>query len=457
MGKIAYLFPAFPVFHQTFVLWEVLGLRRNGMSPTIYSLRRGTAQQQPEGRDIADQVIYLPRTLSMPVWRANWRLLRRGGRRYLDLYLAVVRAWRMDGEVAQELRPERARVTPYNRLRGWFNRSPLLYLLKSLALVPTAVHLAEQLDAAGVTHLHAHWATYPATVAYVVHQISGTPFSISAHAYDIYMVQRMLAAKVQAATFLVTCAKTNAAFLSRIVGPELSQKIVVSYHGVDVSRFAPAGAEIRPKGQLRVVSCGQLERYKGMHLLIDACAGLVRQGLTIECAIVGEGPERANLQRQIEHLGLEKQVRLLGARPHAEVAGLLGTADVFVLASELAGRSRRRDVIANVIVEAMAAGLPVVASHIPGVEELIEHGVTGYLVPPNDVAGFAAAIKHLADHPDERRRFGLAARRRIVQDFDSHKNILALVELLGGNSAAAPPPRDHAEASGALTSLGVYA
>ena len=149
MGQLAYLFPAFPVFHQTFVLWEVLGLKRNGVSPTIYSLRRGTAQQQPEGLDLAPHVIYLPRTLSMPVWRANWRLLRPGVRRYLELYVAVVRAWRTGAEVAQETPPERARVTPYNRLRGWFNRSPLLYLLKSLALVPTAVHLAEQLDAAG--------------------------------------------------------------------------------------------------------------------------------------------------------------------------------------------------------------------------------------------------------------------------------------------------------------------
>ena len=444
MVKIAYLFPAFPVFHQTFVLWEVLGLQRNGMSPIIYSLRRGTAAQQPEGREISRTVTYLPGVLSWPVLRANWRCLRADPRRYAGLYGAVVRAWKTGAEVAQDAPAAPARARLHNRLRGWFNRSPLLYLLKSLALVPTAVHLAEELATAGVTHLHVHWATYPATVAYVVHHLSGLPFSISAHAYDIYMVQRMLPAKVQASRFLVTCAKTNAEFLARIVGPQRREKILVSYHGVDVARFAPAPAAIKPRGQLRIVSCGQLERYKGMHLLVDACAALVAAGVAVECAIIGEGIERGPLERQIERLGLRAHVRLLGARPQAEVAERLRQTDVFVLASELGGGLRRRDVIANVIVEAMAVGVPVVASRIPGVEELIEDGVTGYLVPPNRPQPFAEAIKRLADHPDARLRFGQAARRRILQDFDNRKNIEQLVRLLGGASPAATPAARHA-------------
>src|SRR5262249_49994112 len=155
---------------------------------------------------------------------------------YLALYAQVVRAWRtgaetppQDGDTA-----ESSASTRYNRLRGWFNSSPLLFLLKSLWLVPRAVYLAEQLQTEGITHLHAHWATYPATVAYTVHLITGLPFSISAHAYDLYMVQRMLPAKVRAARFVVTCARTNAQFLRRLVGAELSPKIVVNYHGVDV-------------------------------------------------------------------------------------------------------------------------------------------------------------------------------------------------------------------------------
>jgi glycosyltransferase involved in cell wall biosynthesis len=307
-------------------------------------------------------------------------------------------------------------------------------LLKSLLLVPRAVDLAERLASAEITHLHVHWATYPATVAYVVNLISGMPFSISAHAYDIYMVPRMLPAKVRAARFVVTCAKTNAAFLRQLAGADVSDKIIVSYHGVDVNRFAPAVDRRAAGDELRIVSCGQLARYKGMHILIDACAALRRRGVTLQCWIVGDGPRRRQLQSQIEQLGLADAVHLTGAQPHAEVAALLRRADVFALASELGGKSGRRDVIANVIVEAMAAALPVVASRIPGVEELVDDGVSGYLVRPNHADELAVALQRLAASVDDRVRFGHAARRRVLQDFDSSKNVRLLVQLL-----TAPP------------------
>jgi colanic acid/amylovoran biosynthesis glycosyltransferase len=431
MVKLAYLFPAFPVFHQTFVLWEVLGLRRNGVQPRIYSLRRRSTLQQPEGARIVPEVTYLPSLASLRVWRANWRLLRAGALQYLRLYVEVCKAWRT-GAVASVRAAGWGRrpVSVYDRARGWFNRQPQLYLLKSLLLVPRAVDLADRLAAEQITHLHVHWATYPATVAYVVHLISGLPFSISAHAYDIYMVPRMLPAKLRAARFVVTCAKANAAFLAQLAGSELSQKIIVNYHGVDVGRFAPPPAAAPVAGRLTIVSCGQLERYKGMHLLIDACASLQREGTIVECRIVGEGPQRRRLQGQIQRLQIGGHVQLLGARPHAEVAELLRQADVFVLASEVAGNSGRRDVIANVIVEAMAVGLPVVASRVPGVEELIDHGVTGYLVPPNHADHLAEALRQLAAHADERVRLGQAARRRVLQDFDSAKNVRRLAGLL---------------------------
>ncbi len=430
MTNLAYLFPAFPVFHQTFVLWEVMGLQRNGVHPKIFSLRRPTSQQQPEARDVVRQVTYLPGLFSTVVLRANWRRLRSDWRGYVRLYIDVLRAWRTGAVAPRHDVGDGRRVALSNRVRGWINSQPLLYLLKSLLLVPIGVHLAELLRAEGITHLHVHWASYPATVAYVVHLISGLPFSISAHAYDIYMVPRMLPAKLRAARFLVTCAQTNASFLRRLAGADADHKIIVNYHGVDVSRFAPAAVNGKPAGDLIVCSCGQLERYKGMHLLIDACGQVCERGVGLQCLIVGEGRQRPQLERQIERLGLRGRVHLLGARPHAEIAEMLRKADVFVLASELAGKSGRRDVIANVIVEAMAAGLPVVASHIPGVEELVDEGVTGHLVPPNRVDQFANAIAALAAHPEDRKRLGQAARHRILRDFDNSKNVRVLANLL---------------------------
>jgi colanic acid/amylovoran biosynthesis glycosyltransferase len=419
------------VFHQTFVLWEVLGLRRNGVLPQVYSLWQGTAEQQPEARPVLAEVTYLPGLLSLPVLLANWRLLHADRRRYLRLYGHLIAAWRADAVLPKDATEwQSRRVSLYDRVRGWFNSQPFLYLLKSLLLVPRAVQLAECLEQRGITYLHAHWASYPATVAYVVHLISGLPFSISAHAYDIYMVPRMLRTKLTAARFVVTCAEANAAFLRRLVDADQAQKIVVSYHGVDVRRFARAAANTRTDGTLTIVSCGRLEHYKGMHHLVDACADLKRKGIALRCWIVGDGPQRGRLQRQVERLGLRAEVQLAGARPQTAVAELFSKADIFVLASELAGKFGRRDVIANVIVEAMAGALPVVVSRVPGVEELVEDGVTGYLVAPNRVDQLSEAIAALASDPEQRQRFGQAGRRRVLRDFDNAKNVRLLADLL---------------------------
>ncbi len=428
MGKLAYLFPTFPVFHQTFVLWEVLGLRRNGVEPLLFSLWRPETSQQPEGQAIQSDVTYLPPLTDAVVWRANWKALRTNPGRYFRLYIDVVRAWQTGTAAPEQTTKSDLHVRFKDRLRGWYNRQPFLYLVKSLRLVPSAVDLAERLQAADVRHLHVHWATYPATVAFVIHRLTGLPFSVSAHAYDIYMVSRMLPAKIDAAEFFLTCARTNANYLRRLAGDRLGDKVRVSYHGVDLRRFVPRVDESRT-GRLKIVSCGQLERYKGFHTLVSACAQARQQGVDLECRIVGEGSHRAQLTAQIDALGLKGIVHLIGALPHAELVELLRQADLFVLASELAGKSGRRDVIANVIVEAMAVGLPPIATAIPGAEELVDDDLTGVLVPPNSVDAVASAIVRLANDPEERTRLGNAARRRIEQDFDSNKNVLELADL----------------------------
>jgi len=438
--RLAFLFPAFPVFHQTFVLWEVLGLRRNGVHPKIYSLRAGTPKQQPEGEAIRHEVTYLPGPGSAAVLAAAGRLLLSRPAKFFGAFLAVYRAWQT-GPMAPPIPGWESRpLTVSDRLRGWYNRQPVLYLLKSLLLVPQAIELAERLQRDGIEHLHVHWATYPATVALVVRAVTGMPFSISAHAYDIYMISRMLPAKLEAADFLVTCAKTNAEYLRQLAGPVLGSKVLVSYHGVNVDRFAPKDSTETHGDTILVVSCGQLERYKGMHLLVDACAQLRREGIPVECRIVGEGPRRVQLQEQIRSLGLQEHFHLLGARPHAEVADLFARADIFALASELGGKSGRRDVIANVVVEAMAAGLPVVASAIPGAEELVRDGETGYLVRPNRADDVADALRRLAQNPSERRRLGLAARERVLVDFDNSKNVKFLADLLSRTVGGGEPP-----------------
>jgi glycosyltransferase involved in cell wall biosynthesis len=439
-APIAFLFPAFPVLHQTFVLWEVLALRARGVDIEIYSLKRpSTDMQQPEGAALQAEVHYLPWTFSPVVLRSNLTALLRSPARYLRAYAAVVRGWWRDRDAGRDWQSREISQDAPDRLftlgeflRGRFNRSPILYLLKSLWLVPIAVHLGERLRERGINHVHAHWASYPATVALVVHWLYGFGFSFTAHAYDIYLVPRLLGVKVREADFAVTCAKVNAAFLGRLAGADAARSIVVNYHGVNLDRFRPFATHELGCPPC-IVTCGRLEPYKGHHVLLRACAMLVRP---VRCILVGEGPQRARLEQIASELGIRDRVEFTGPLPQSRLIEIYAKADLFVLASVVLERSGKRDVIPNVLAEAMAMQIPVVATDVSGIGELVTDGVNGRLVAPNDPRALAAAIDELLSDDEQRRRFGEAGRRKVAAEFDRESNIEALAALFRGESAA---------------------
>lgn len=441
--RIAFLFPAFPVLHQTFVLWEVLALRRHGLSIALYSIKQpSTRTQQPEGAALAREVRYLPGVLSAPVLFANAATALRNPRRYFGAYGRLAREWWRERRAGQEWKkkqvstqaPERL-FTVAERWRGRFNRSPVLYLLKSLWLVPQAAHLGRDLRRHGIERLHAHWASYPATVALVVRWLFDIPFSFTAHAYDIYLVPRLLGVKVSEADFVVTCARVNAAYLSSLAPPEHARRIVVNYHGVDLDRFRPrerGAADTLPC----LLTCGRLEPYKGHHILLQACARLSRPA---RCVLVGEGPQRHRLEALAAEIGLADRVVFTGPLPQDELARWYARADVFVLASVILERSGKRDVIPNVLVEAMAMQVPVVASDVSGIGELVTDGVSGRLVPANDPQALARVLDELLGDEEQRRRLALGGSRKVAAEFDRETNVRALVALFRGAQAPDMP------------------
>lgn len=442
-GRIAFLFPAFPNLHQTFVLWEVLALRARGLDLALYSIKRPvTRTQQPEGAALQGEVTYLPATLSPAVLAANLAMLLRTPRRYLGAYAAVVRGWWADRAAGREWRtariseraPDRER-TWGERARGRFNRSPVLYLLKSLWLIPGAVWLGRDLQAQGIARLHAHWASYSATMALIVHWLFDLPFSFTAHAYDIYLVPRLLGVKVREAGFAVTCARVNADFLRALGGPASANRVIVNYHGVNVDRFRPPAARAARPQLPTVITCGRLEPYKGHHLLLRAIAAVSRP---VRCVVVGEGPQRRRLEQLARELGIAERVEFTGPLPQSRLAELYAAADLFVLASVIIETSGKRDVIPNVLVEAMAMELPVVSTNIAGIPELISDGANGRLVPANDVAALAAVIDELLADESERRRLAKAAVETVHRTFDREVNIEALAALFRGGAVDQP-------------------
>ncbi len=433
---IAFLFPAFPNLHQTFVLWEVLALRERGVDIRIHSIKQpSTGTQQPEAEALRAEVHYLPSNFSAKLWAANLRMLVGSPLRYLGAYWGVIRSWWEDRAAGSDWKqrstskaaPDRER-TLREHLEGRFNRSPFLYLLKSLWLVPAAAYLADDLRRNGITHIHAHWASYSTTVALVVHWLIDIPFSFSAHAYDIYLVPRLLGVKVREAAFSVTCARVNKAFLESIGGAGAEGRVTVNYHGVSLDRFKPI--EHRSDTDMpTIVTCGRLEPYKGHHVLLRACAALDRP---VRCVLIGEGPQRGRLEELARELGIAERVDFTGPLPQSQLVEIYGRADLFVLASVVLEQSGKRDVIPNVLAEAMAMELPVVATDISGIAELIRDGESGRLVPSNDPDALAAVIAELLAAPQERHRLALGGAARVREIFDRDKNIEDLAAMFHG-------------------------
>lgn len=427
---IAFLYPAFPVLHQTFVMWEALALRRGGLKLKLYSLQRPPkGKQQPEAESLAREVEYLPHALSPSVLAANMRCMWRRPRNYLRGVFQLLRHWYADSKELRRSRKNAARskrsLAWSVRFEAWWNTSPTVYLLKSLSLLPQAIYLGERLTAERIRHLHAHWATHATTVALFLRWVYGIRFSFTAHAYDIYLMPLLLPAKLEAADLVVTCAQVNAEYLQGLAKAK-TPRIVVNYHGVDLQRFRP-----RPRPRFGttpcIVSCGSLRVYKGHHVLIEACALLP---YPVRCIIIGEGPQRPILEKQVRELGLAESVVFTGAIVQEQVAEHYAQADLFVLASVLVEESGRQDVIPNVLVEAMAMGIPVVASDLPGIRELITDRVHGRLVPPENPRALADTVAELLADPVQRAELAERGRTRVVEAFDRERNVRALAAEL---------------------------
>lgn len=439
MRRLSYLFPAFPVLHQTFTLGEVLGLERRGYDLVLISLKRSQADlQQPEARPLLEQTHYCPNLLSGPVLGALGRALRARPTDVLRLFADVVAAWRTRAPVtAQNDGPPPATLSVSERILAVYHHNAWVYLAKSLVLVPYAIYIAERLQRENVGHVHAHWATYPTTVAYLVKRWCGIPYSFTAHAYDIYMISRMLPAKLREASFVVTCADTNRRYLCSLVDDATAARVHVNYHGTDLGRFTPLR---RARGsRFRIMSCGWLKEYKGFHILLEAVALLVERGVDAVLDLAGDGPQRAFLETRASELGIRDRLHLHGYLPHAKLVDLYRACDVFALPSIVMGGYGRQDVIPNVLAEAMAVGTPVLATSIGGIPELIDDGQSGLLVPERDPRALAEALERLWMDPALAARLAAAGRAKVERIWNRERNLEELAALINAHVSQPAP------------------
>jgi glycosyltransferase involved in cell wall biosynthesis len=289
--------------------------------------------------------------------------------------------------------------------------------------------LARDLERRSVGHLHAHFAHSPAAVAHFARLAGGPPFSFTAHAKDLYTtLPRNLRLRAHAARFVVTCTEHNGRYLKRLLEDGQPVSVNVIHHGTDLGRFHPDRR--RPEPGL-ILSVGRLVPKKGFPTLVRALQSLARDGSAFRCQIYGAGPERSQLEALAGGLGVDDRISFLGARPQEDVIAAYGRAALFVLAPVVL-EDGDRDGIPNVLVEAMAAGVPVVSTRISGIPELIDDEVDGILVEPGDPDALAAAIRRLLGEPELAERLAAAARRKVESRFDLALNTRLVGDLLAG-------------------------
>ena len=385
----------YPKLSETFILEEILGLERLGLTLRLYALAPATdAITHPAVAQVRAPLVTLPAG-GPHAWAEHLtrhvRLLGAAPLRYL-------------GTLAQALTRGRSGLADFVRA-GW---------------------LAAQLRDDGVQHLHSHFISSPADVAALAARLLALPFSISAHAKDIYLSEPgALRRKLSAAQFTVTCTEANRQVLSDIAPRAAVHRM---YHGIDHALFHPR-RRVLPAEVPLIVSVGRLRAKKGLDTLVDACALLRQRGQDFACEIVGYGEERDALHARIERLGLADRVRLVGKLAREQVIERYARAAVYVQPSRIAADGDR-DGIPNVLLEAMAMGVPVVATRVSGIPELVDDGVNGVLVEADDASALAAAIARLLAQPALCADFGCRARATVTERFDNDRNLRLLCELL---------------------------
>jgi glycosyltransferase involved in cell wall biosynthesis len=258
--------------------------------------------------------------------------------------------------------------------------------------------------------------------------MAGIPYSFTAHGSDLHRDRHMLADKVAGATFVVAISNYNRQVILDTCGAGAAGKVAVIHCGVDTTAFRPAVVESREdSGRFGVACIGTLHEVKGQSYLIDACRILAARGVDVECLLVGDGPDEPDLARRVADAGLGERVRFLGRLDQNEVRAVLARADA-VAAPSVPTSNGRREGIPVALMEAMASGVPVVASRLSGIPELVEDGRSGLLVEPRDAGSLAAALQRLAEDHDLRRRLGAAGRVKVEQEFDLRQSARRLSE-----------------------------
>ena len=393
---IAYLCSQYPAISHTFIYREIESLRKAGITVHTASIRQpeNLAVMTPAEQEEANRTLMV---LSMPfpsMLGAHWHCLKKNPAGYL----------RMAAEAL--------------RLLTSGPKSPL----KAVAYFTEAGILLRWLHQHNITHIHEHFANPTAIVAILMKSYGGVSYSISVHGPDIFYTvdSAMLAEKIRKAAFVRCISYYCLSQIMRISAPAAWQKLHIVRCGVDPELYTPRA---EPGNAIPHLLCvGRLVAAKGQYILLEACALLKKEGLQFQLTIVGDGPDRAVLEKAATSLNLDGSVTFTGALGQDKVRDVYERADLFVLASFAEG-------VPVVLMEAMAKEIAVISTRITGIPELIEHEKDGLLATPGDEADLASQIRKLLANPQQRRELGTAGRKKVIALYNQHTNNQGMATL----------------------------
>src|SRR5262245_8884288 len=390
--RVGFVVKRYPRYSETFVVREILAHEQAGLAIDIFSMR---PTDDGHFQDLIARVrarvhyLYMPAEGLLPEPLAG-------------ATLTASHFWKAIVGASAELP---GLLTRLGELRDAEARD-----------IYQALQLAREVPRKNLRHLHAPFASDASTVTRLASRLTGVPYSVTARAKDIFhenVEHDDLCRKLQEAAGVITISDYHLQYLRTTFGP-LAAKVQRIYNGLDLEGFPFKSPEDRPPV---IVAVGRLVEKKGFDDLIDACGLLAQRGCTFRSRIIGPGLLQADLQAQINRLGLQECVKLVGPLCQAEVIQEMYQAAVLAAPCVIA-KNGDRDGLPNVIQEALALGTPVVATDVAGILEVVQHEKTGLQVPQHDPGALAAALERLLGNPALRVRLASGGRQLMNAEFD---------------------------------------
>jgi colanic acid/amylovoran biosynthesis glycosyltransferase len=390
-GKIAYLMTDFPVCSHTFISREIKELQRMGVEIACFAVHTTPDHEiAKEDEHFKEKVFYI---FPLDKWRfisVHFKTFFQKPLKYLYWFWYLI---------------SRPNTKMRDRLRCVLHFAEGIYLI-------------DEMKRQQITHIHSHFLQGNAAVAMIISKFLNITYSVSVHNSRLPMDKILQKEKMEYAKFLISISKYNKKKMLE-TDPNNEKKIFVVHCGLDPDYFLPSP---NPPEIFTFLAVGRLTWEKSYPDLIETCRILKEKNLIFKCVVVGEGDERQKLEQLIKQHNLEKEIKLVGLVLQENIQTYYEQAHLFVLSSVTEG-------IPVVLMEAMSKGLPVVATNITGIPELVLHEKTGFLVPVNQPQSFATAIEYFMNNPEIRTTMGLEGRKKVEQSFHIVKNVQQLKEI----------------------------